>query len=194
MLGIQNGKNAEKAWERGNSRRFLEHCNTPLRSDSICRHAILTYYYFLRFPFWSKEMVGKWAKCHFFFPRVARVGKVTGTHYIGFRGPVYSRVVGARKCDHIQYTSLQFSGWSWFHCLKGPKRRRSRDHGHTCWFYPPKEKIKSQNLWGNSETGIHLFLVFIPLYLKPGFCPRICVADNTGAVTVQWQITLGCGR
>ena len=53
-----------------------------------------------------------------------------------------------------------------------------------------KKKIKSQNLWGNSGSGIHLFLVLIPLYLKPGFCPRICVADNMVAVAVQWQITL----
>jgi len=55
--------------------------------------------------------------------------------------------------------------------------------GQTCWFYPPKEKIKSQNLWENSGTGIHLFLVFIPLYLKPGFCPRICVADTVSCLS-----------
>ena len=136
VLGIQNGKNAEKAWERGKSRRLLEHCDTPPQYVDILLNVLL----FPQIAILEQGTVGKASKMSLFFPRVARVGKVTGTHYIGFRGPVYSGVAGARKCDHIQYSSLKFSSWSWFHCLKGPKRRRSKDLGHTCWLYLQKKR------------------------------------------------------
>ena len=56
--------------------------------------------------------------------------------------------------------------------------------------FGPSKKIKKFRNFLSKYLDKSICLKHGLLFLRAGFCPNTGVADNTGAVAVQWQITL----